>query len=493
MSNIATTTTTTPSLLQQFQQTASSSGLLFPSAAQIKAILKGKLPANQINAIASTLGGQGLKATTTKESDIAAGLYTELLAATGNSQAANKAFQSILQHYGVNSAAGYNSDPTSKSYKNFMTDFKKFLSVVQTPTYGGNLGKIPANVITTAGPGGTLPLADQYIMETLAGIPAGMQAIAQAQATASSKISADSNLQATLQSWGLDSMAGLIDQWVFKDGITNTKELMNLVRNYKDPKTGVSPYEQAFPGLKQQQAEAAKGNTKPLTEAQYLTLTQSYQNTADAAGLPKGFLSPKELESLVAGNVSAAEFSRRIADGYQAVQALPQNLKDQFAAQHGVGTGGLLAYFLDPTKGEAALERQALAANLQGTAQNVGLTGFNSQQALDLAEMVRMATGGTGAGALQDPYLNPLAKATQALTLASKDQPLTVALPGQAAPTVDTKTLIGSQIAGYEGTNQAAAQLITQRAEQAYATPFEKGGGFEETGKGVIGLGAART
>jgi hypothetical protein len=152
-----------------------------------------------------------------------------------------------------------------------------------------------------------------------------------------------------------------------------------------------------------------------------------------------------------------------------------------------------LAYFLDPTKGEAALERQALAANLSGTAQNVGLTGFSSQQATDLAEMVRMATGGTGAGALQDPYLNPLAKATQALSLASKDQPLTGALPGQQAPQIDTSTLIGSQVAGFEGTNQAAAQVAVQRAEQAKAAPFEKGGGFEETGKGVIGLGAART
>jgi len=70
---------------------------------------------------------------------------------------------------------------------------------------------------------------------------------------------------------------------------------------------------------------------------------------------------------------------------------------------------------------------------------------------------------------------------------------LTKALPGATAPTVDTNTLIGSQIAGFGGTTQPVAQRQVQLAEEAKAAPFEKGGGYAETAKGVTGLGSART
>ena len=64
---------------------------------------------------------------------------------------------------------------------------------------------------------------------------------------------------------------------------------------------------------------------------------------------------------------------------------------------------------------------------------------------------------------------------------------------GSGLSTVTTNQLIGSQIAGYAGTNQLAEQVQVARAEQTAAAPFEKGGGFVETAKGVTGLGSART
>ena len=228
-----------------------------------------------------------------------------------------------------------------------------------------------------------------------------------------------------------------------------------------------------------------------MTEAQYLAASQSMMNTAQAAGLPDAFFTQAEIGKLIGGQVSPAEFSRRIAEGYNAVAALPQNIQNQFMQQHGVGPGGLLAYFLDPTKAEPVIARQALSANLQNTAQAAGLQQFSSDQAAQLGEMVRVA-GATGAAS--DPYSQfTLGKAQQALQTAARDVSLTKAAPGAAAPTVDTNTLIGSQIAGFGGTSQPAAQQAVSRAEQAAVAPFEKGGGYSETAKGVTGLGAART
>jgi hypothetical protein len=46
-------------------------------------------------------------------------------------------------------------------------------------------------------------------------------------------------------------------------------------------------------------------------------------------------------------------------------------------------------------------------------------------------------------------------------------------------------------VAGYEGTNLQAAQTAANRAAEAKAAPFEKGGGYSETSKGVTGIGGA--
>jgi len=356
---------------------------------------------------------------------------------------------------------------------------------------GGDLSKLPPGI--DYGPG--LTAAQQTSRDTIteAVTIAGQMTtqIANATASANLKNSSYQTLDQWLQSVDLGAIAPEVYKWTMQDNITNPKELMNMVRS-------TPQYKSTFAGLIAQQAEAAKNGTKPLTESTYLNLVNSYQATAQAAGLPAGFLTtpdPKTkktpIENLVAGNVSASEFSQRIAMGYQAVNALPQNIQQQFMQQHNIGTGGLVAYFLNPTAAAPVLERQALAANLQNTAQAAGLQQFSSDQAAQLGEMVRVA-GATGAAS--DPYSQfTLGKAQTALQTAARDVSLTKAAPGAAAPTVDTNTLIGSQIAGFGATSQPAAQQAVARAEQGAVAPFEKGGGYAETAKGVTGLGAART
>jgi len=356
--------------------------------------------------------------------------------------------------------------------------------------YGGELTKLPTDV--NYGPG--LSASDlerqQVLNEALTISGQQVQAMAAAQASSSVKIGAYDSLNQTLANYDLTSVVPQVYDWVFKNGITNPKELMDLVRD-------TPQYKQQFAGLIEQQKSAAATGNKPLTEAGYMSLVNSYQQTAQAAGLPASMLTkadPKTgrtvMQDLVAGNVSAAEFSRRVASGYQAVNGLPQQVQDAFMQQHGITKGQLAAYFLDPTNGEEAIkrEREALGANLGYNAQSAGLQGFSNQQAMDLGEMVRAS--GLGATA-QDPYNTlTLGQAQKALQTASKDVALTGSAPGGTAPTVDTTTLIGAQVAGYEGTNLQAAQSTAEKAAQAAAAPFEKGGGYAETAKGVTGAGS---
>jgi len=452
----STPTTTIPStsLTSQWSGTANSMGYTLPNGTTIVGTYAGNnpTPTELLNAI-----------------------YAMGITQKGGSVAKGKQLvNDFLKPYGIDGS--YFFQPDTKDHKTVLKNVGALMGVANQ--FGGDFSKVDPKTYDFTGSG--LSSAQKLQLQTLQVEGQQFQAYANAAATSSSKINADSNLKQTLDQWGLSNLQPLIDDAVFKKNITNAKELMNMIRTTKE-------YKDSFQGLVEHNKTAAQ----QMTEAQYLAASQAMMNTAQAAGLPDAFFTRAEIGKLIAGQVSPAEFSRRIAEGYNAVAALPQSVQNQFMQQHGVGPGGLLAYFLDPTKAEPVIARQALAANLQNTAQGAGLQDFSSDQAKQLAEMVRVA-GVTGAAS--DPYSQfTLGKAQTALQTASKDVNLTKALPGATAPTVDTNTLIGSQIAGFGGTTQPVAQRQVQLAEEAKAAPFEKGGGYAETAKGVTGLGSART
>jgi hypothetical protein len=454
----STPTTTIPgtSLTSQYGSIANSMGYTLPNGTPI----------------VGTYAGNNPTAT-----ELLNAVYAMGITQKGGSVAKGKQLvNDFLKPYGIDGS--YFFQPDSKDHKTVLKNVGALMGAANQ--FGGDFSKVDPKTYDFTGSG--LSSAQKLQLQTLQVEGQQFQAYANAAATSSSKINADSNLKQTLDQWGLSNLQPIIDNAVFNKNITNAKELMNIIRGTKE-------YKDSFQGL----VEHNKTAVQQMTEAQYLAASQAMMNTAQAAGLPDAFFTRAEIGKLIAGQVSPAEFSRRIAEGYNAVAALPQNIQNQFMQQHGVGPGGLLAYFLDPTKAEPVIARQALAANLQNTAQAAGLQQFSSDQASQLGEMVRMTTGGAGTGSLQDPYLTPLGKAQQAIQTAAKDVSLTKSAPGAAAPTVDTNLLIGSQIAGFGGTSQPAAQQAVARAEQGALAPFEKGGGYAESQKGVTGLGAART
>lgn len=313
------------------------------------------------------------------------------------------------------------------------------------------------------------------------------QTVALSNATAAQEQSAFGIVQNYLESWGLGSAAK--DMWtlISKPGnhITNTSELLNIMRGVGNSGDTAldrrlqNAYNQAFPGLNTY--NNAPGATH-MTESAYQQYTAAIKDTATQYGAPMP--TQAQIGDLLNHNVSAMEFQARTRDIATAIQTSDQNVRNILETKYGVTQAGLWDYMT--TGSLPSRQRQIATAQMQDYAQRVGLTGLTGENYTQLGEMARV-----GAGA--NPLGYGVSQIQNALLTASRDAALTQAQPGQAAQTVSTQQLIGSQLAGFAGTSQPAEQVQVARAEQQKAAPFEKGGGFIETAKGVTGLGSART
>jgi len=321
---------------------------------------------------------------------------------------------------------------------------------------------------------------------------AGLQA-AKLGATYSAEYSAETAVQSYLNQWGLDTPA--ITQFVHElvtnpnGQMTSPSEILNVLRGNPSnlganvDKEIHQAYNNAFPGL-------AEYNKQPgalkMTESQYMTYTQSIMNGATQYGAPMP--TQQEIGKLLNGHVSAVEYTQRVQDVYAVISNADANTKKILEQEYGVTPKDLMHYFMNPKEALQTMQRNVASAEIQDYSNRVGLTGLGKAQGSELGQMAKLASVkggqalGYGVSQIENSLLN-----------ASRDVALTRSLPGQANPTVNTTTLIASQLAGYGGMNQVAAQTAVARAEEAKVAPFEKGGGFVETAKGVTGLGTART
>lgn len=333
--------------------------------------------------------------------------------------------------------------------------------------------------------------AQQLANQQLAGI---------SSATAGQQANAIDNLYTTIDSWypgaskndeNMKKFLGdVISQLVTINGdhIVNRNALMDILRGERPSGLGnkvdqqiKADYDKAFPGLRTYNSDPSQVH---MSETQYQTYTQSIMNSSTQFGAPMP--TAKQIGELLNGHVSATEYQQRIVDVYAAVQNSDQNVKNTLATQYGVTEPHLMDYVM--TGNLPAMQRQVASAQIQDYATRVGLGSLGQAGATQLADMAKLAstagnqTLGYGVGQIESSLL-----------AASRDAQLTGSLPGSNRPTISTTQLIGSQLAGFGGTNQAAEQVQVGRAEQAAAAPFVKGGGYVETSKGVSGVGSART
>ena len=351
-----------------------------------------------------------------------------------------------------------------------------------------NFGKVQAPIVAT-----TKATLDAALNAQANAIEAGLSS-----ATASQQANAMDNIGNTIESWNytqqqknyLNDIVGRLVT-INGDHIVNQNALLDILRGERPSGLGKATdakikadYEAAFPGL-------TSYNKQPgaihMSESQYTQYTSGIMNSATQYGAPMP--SQKQIGELLNGHVSATEYQQRVTDIYAQVSNADQGVKNILEQQYGIKQNDLMHYFMDPKNALQNMQRQVASAEIQDYAKRVGLTsGITTAGSTQLADMAKLAatqsnqTLGYGIGQIQSSLLS-----------ASRDVSLTRATPGQGAPTVDTTTLIGSQLAGYGGTSQAAASRQVQLAEQAKTAPFEKGGGYTETSKGVTGVGYAAT
>jgi hypothetical protein len=296
------------------------------------------------------------------------------------------------------------------------------------------------------------------------------------QVDSTKQVTAYGTIQNELSAWGLGDLTDAVFNKVFKEGMSDAKQLTNFVR-------GTPEYKNNFQGMAEYNANP--DNVQKITEQQYLMKAQAYMNTAQQYGLPDSFFTRKEIGVLVAGGVSPAEFNRRVVNGYlvakNAMEADPATA--QALAAQGVNFGDLLSYYLDPKKMEPILTSKANQAQLQGYAQNAGISNLTPSMAQELTQRAKSNLNPDGTFSS--------AEEKKALDVAAQGQGLTAVAPGSNAQTVDTTKLIGTQLAGFGGTTQVDAQQATQKALQGQEAPFQKAGGYAGTNQGVTGIGSS--
>ena len=348
-----------------------------------------------------------------------------------------------------------------------------------------NLGKVQSPQVSSLKAtvsGLTKTLGDQ----TAAGI---------SSATASQQANAIDNVRNTIESWNYtaaqkDYISGLVAQLATINGdhIVNQNALLDIFRG--DIPSGLgkttdakikADYNSAFPGLNDYNNQSGAVH---MSESQYTQYSTQLTNSATQYGAP--MLTQSQIGQLLTNHVSPVEYNTRLTDIYSAVANANQNTKNTLASQYGINNNDLMHYMI--TGSLPDMQRQVAGAEIQDYATRIGLKGIDQQGVSQLADMAKLAAAqgnnqlGYGVSQIQN-----------ALLTASRDTALTKVNPGATPSTISTNQLIGSQLAGFAGTNQVAEQVQVARAEQAATAPFEKGGGYAENAKGVIGLGSART
>jgi hypothetical protein len=312
------------------------------------------------------------------------------------------------------------------------------------------------------------------------------------QATANQESSAFGVVSNYLQTWGLQADSSIVHSMIMKSGdhVTDTDAILNAIRG--NSVSGMGPaadaalkrnYDANFAGL---EAYNRSPGAVHMTETQYQTYTQSITNVSTQYGAPMP--NQKQIGELLNGHVSPVEYQQRVTDIYAQVSNADPAVKAQLAQEYGVNQKNLFAYFANPKNALETMQRQVAGAEINDYGNRVGLNGLNTGQQNQLADMAKLAgtAGNQGLG-------YGIGQIENSLLSASKDAALTHSAPGANANTVNNSQLIGSQLAGFDGTHQVAAETEVMRAEGAKAAPFEKGGGYAENQKGVVGLGSART
>jgi hypothetical protein len=210
----------------------------------------------------------------------------------------------------------------------------------------------------------------------------------------------------------------------------------------------------------------AKG-LRALSEAEYVSKEDAFQDVMRRYGLPETYYSRGELgrqegfEKLLANDISDVELEDRISTAQKRViNANPEVAQALKQFYPGISQGDILAYALDPTKAIEDIKRKVtaaeiggaqLGAGLQATAAGAealgaaGVTGQAYQKAASAIAETTMRGGQLSSIYKQDPYTQQTAEA------------LLLNVPGSAEALKKTKKLESLETAAFSGRAGAGA------------------------------------
>ena len=135
-------------------------------------------------------------------------------------------------------------------------------------------------------------------------------------------------------------------------------------------------YKKRFAANQQRMARGLRA----LSEAEYITLEDQYQNVMRNYGLPANYYTRGDMgrqegfEKFIAGDVSAAELEDRIqTEQNRFINAAPEVSRALREFYPGITNGDILAYALDPDKALTDIRRKVTAAEIGAGAMQAGL------------------------------------------------------------------------------------------------------------------------
>lgn len=138
-------------------------------------------------------------------------------------------------------------------------------------------------------------------------------------------------------------------------------------------------YKQMFPGM-----DTLRKQGNVMTEGQYLQQETAYKQVLKNNNLPVGFYDSKQdFADWMASGVSPQEVQQRVTQANQFIQSSDPNMLRAAGDYYGLDSSHLMAYILDPDRGQPLIDRQVQAMQTGAVASDYGFN-LNRDQAMGL-------------------------------------------------------------------------------------------------------------
>jgi hypothetical protein len=217
---------------------------------------------------------------------------------------------------------------------------------------------------------------------------------------------------------------------------------------------------------------------RALSEAEYVTLEDQYQNVMRNYGLPATYYTKDStgkqagFEKFIAGDVSASELEDRISIAQKRViDAAPQVKEALKQFYPDIKDGDILAYTLDPAQGLANIQKKVLAAEIGGAAIGSKLA-TSATRAEELArygvtaETARTGYGAIGGGLERGRQLSAIYQQPDYNQAVAEEEVFN--LPGQTQAGEKRKKIIGLEKATFGGQTGVSSGALSQNRAGSY-------------------------